>query len=95
MKEMQTFTPEQQIQELKLKPCPFCGSAAEAEVRLPLFGPQGCYIKCTICQARVHGGTTTEFIETETGIRTPTTVRSLMGNIIRAYDKWNKRAENG
>lgn len=89
------FTEEQQREELKLSPCPFCGSPAEMEVRLPLYGPMGCMIKCTMCQARLQGGQASELIETEKGIRTPVTVGSLMGNIVRAYNKWNRRTADG
>lgn len=95
MNETQIFTEDQQKEELVLSKCPFCGSPAEMEVKLPLYGPMGCYIKCTMCQARLSGGRVAEFIETERGIRTPVTVGSLMANIVRAYNKWNARAEDG
>lgn len=88
---IRTVSIEDQMEELTLSRCPFCGGAAEMSVALPVYGRQGCFIKCTVCGANVTGGNATQQIIKDRSFATPVTLGSLMDCIRIAYGRWNSR----
>ena len=77
--------------KIELKPCPFCGQAAELEVKLPVYGFTGCVIHCVSCKAMVRNGNCSEFHTTATSVSTPITTESLTRCISATVAAWNKR----
>lgn len=90
-----TVSIEEQMEELTLSKCPFCGGVAEMKVELPVYGRQGCFIKCTVCGANVNGGNATQTIIKDRSFATPVTLGSLMDCIRIAYSRWNSRENMG
>lgn len=79
----------------ELKPCPFCGGAAELNFRIPLFGIGGANIVCTRCKAMVRDTRYFENgIDAEAGYYQRTTIETISGCIERVIEAWNRRADN-
>lgn len=79
----------------ELKPCPFCGGAAELTFKHPVYGAGGCEIKCISCRAKVNDFGYTETHINKNSISTPATIESISQCIKRAIEAWNRRADNG
>lgn len=74
------------MEEIKLKPCPFCGGEARIEIANVSSGIMTMYVACSNpeCSAKIR------FVD-RSGDSVVVTVGEFLASVSKIVEKWNKR----